>query len=371
MKDRPDFSSEEMATRLGQVRQRMDELGYEVIIATDPANVRYLSGFKGEPRTLLVTQKDFVLITAVRSYPWAREQTSRVASTLELVTSNDPAAEIVGRIGNPQAGVALDAGISYQRITGWRKKLSSHKVEAPSIIEHVRRIKSPAEVALMRQSQALNESILAAVLPQIRPHMTERAVQGLLLAEMARKEAVEEFAFAPIVAAGGNCWEIHHRPDGTVLGRDQLVLLDLGVVCRGYSSDMTRTVCLGKSSTLMRDIHDLVKTALEASLQAAIAGCCNRELDRVARDLIEEAGFGETFTHGLGHHIGMAAHDPAPALSRKAEEIALEPGMALTLEPGVYLKNQFGVRTEDVVVITEGAPDNLTVPSHDLLELDL
>lgn len=365
------FSPEEMRQRLHRVRARLAELDLDAVIATDPANVRYLTGFKGEPRALIVTPNDFFLVTALRTLPWAEEQTRPLAGVLELETHLQPAEAISRRLPSDPLTVGIDQSISARNLTHWREALSPHFVNPQPVIEHVRRLKSPAEVTLMAQSQRINEAILAAVLPQIRPDMTERAVQGLLLAEMARREDIDSFSFTPIVAAGANCWEIHHLPDHTVIGKNQMLLIDLGIIHQGYASDMTRTICLGQATGQMREIHELVTTALEAALAAATVGLTNRELDQVARKIITDAGHGEVFTHGLGHHIGLETHDPAPPLSQSAPEIPLEAGMAFTLEPGIYLKDQFGVRTEDVVILTEDQPKNLTRPSHALFELPL
>lgn len=363
------FSPEEMRQRLSQVRTHLAALALDAVIATDPANVRYLTGFKGEPRALIVTPHDFRLVTAFRTLPWAEEQTRPLAGVLELETHPQPAEAIFRRLPSTPLTLGIDQSISARNLAHWRETLSPHSIVPQPVIEHVRRLKSPAEVALMAQSQQINEAILAAVLPQIRPDMTERGVQGLLLAEMAHREDVDAFSFNPIVAAGANCWEIHHLPDHSVIGKNQILLIDLGVIHQGYASDMTRTICLGQATQHMREIHHLVTTALEAALGAATVGRTNRELDQVARQVITEAGHGEVFTHGLGHHIGLETHDPAPPLSQGAPEIPLEAGMTLTLEPGVYLQNQFGVRTEDVVVLTEDRPINLTRPSHGLLEV--
>lgn len=359
-----------MSQRLARVRRQLEEHGYQALISTDPANIRYLTGFKGEPRTLLVTPDQFLLLTARRSLPWAIRQTATISDLLELSTAEEVPTEIARRLPNSPVTIALDASVSHASVLAWREELEPHRLKPGPVTETIRQIKSPAEVALLQESQRLNEAILAAVLPKIRPHMTERAVQGLFLAEMARRETVEGFAFTPIVAAGPTAWEIHHLPDTSVVGKDQMIILDHGVVYQGYASDMTRTVCLGKSTPEMREVHALVTEALEAAIASATVGKSNHEVDRVAREIIAQAGWGEFFTHGLGHQIGLQTHDPAPALSQKAREVSLEAGMTFTIEPGIYRQDKFGVRTEDVIVITDGPPKNLTRPAHRLLELD-
>jgi Xaa-Pro aminopeptidase len=349
----------------------MEQLELDAVVSTNPANVRYLTGFKGEPRTLLITANELLLVTHLRTLPWAEAQTKALDPHLEIQTSTKPAELISNRLSNHSFKIGIDAGTSHAALQGWRETLAPHTIDPHTVIEHVRQIKSPAEVALMEKSQRLNEAILAAVLPQIRPHMNERGVQGLILSEMAKQEAIDAYSFTPIVATGPSCWEIHHLPDHTVIGNNQMLLIDLGVMHQGYASDMTRTVCLGKASDEMKEIHSLVGAALEAAIEGAVPGRSNREIDRIARGIISEAGHGEVFTHGLGHQIGLETHDPAPPLSQGAPEISLESGMVFTIEPGVYHKEQFGVRTEDVIVITDGRPRNLTRPSHELLELSL
>lgn len=349
----------------------MKEQGLEALISVNPANIRYLTGFKGEPRTLLVTEDHFLLLTALRTLPWAQEQTKTISNGLEVSSTDEPVLEIRKRLPDRVMRVALDSSIAHHTLEAWRKHLSTCDLRPAPVIETIRQIKSESEISLLEQSQRLNESVFAAVLPQIRPDMTERGVQGLILAEMARNGRIEGWSFPPIVAAGGNCWEIHHLPDQTVIGEHQMLLIDLGVMYQGYASDMTRTVCLGKSSTRMREIHRLVGEALDKAIASTRKGRTNREIDAIARETIDEAGFGHTFTHGLGHQIGLETHDPAPPLSPKAREIILQSGMAFTIEPGVYLQHEFGVRTEDVVVVTDGVTRNLTRPSHQLLELEL
>lgn len=365
------FSSGEMKQRLARTLARMAQLELDALITSNPANVRYLTGFRGEPRTLFVTASEFLLITHLRTLPWAEAQANASYPFLEIETSTNPDDLIADRLSEPSLKIGVDKSLSPVALDQWTHALNSHSVEPCSVIEYVRQFKSPAEITLMEESQRLNESILAAVIPKIRPHMTERGVQGLILSEIAQREAIEKYSFTPIVAAGLNCWEIHHLPDHTVIGKDQMLLIDLGVMHQGYASDMTRTICLGNATDEMLDIHGLVSSAMEAAITGATAGQTNRDIDQIARNLISNAGHGDFFTHGLGHQIGLETHDPAPSLSQSAPEIPLEPGMAFTIEPGIYLQDKFGVRTEDVIMITEDQPKNLTRPSHDLLELSL
>ncbi len=357
------FTPEEMIARLNRVRALMAADSVDALISSDAPSVRYLSGFRGEPAILLVTQDEVVLYTSFRSISWAERQTSGI----ELSVEPEPLAEISRRIGGRSRTVGVDSGIRHAHLRGLREKLGDHRLMPSAVIDLARRIKSAGEIELMRRSQCFNEGIFNAVLPGIRAGMTERGVQGLILAEIAANEELDGYAFSPIVAAGANAWEIHHRPDATPLRPGDMVILDLGVIFRGYASDMTRTVCLGEPTPFMREVHDLVAEAQSRACAEIRSGVSSRVVDAAARDVIRAAGHDRGFTHGLGHSIGLEVHDPGPTLSPSGPDIALETGMALTIEPGVYLEGQFGVRIEDTIVVQESGFKNLTCQSRELI----
>lgn len=197
------------------------------------------------------------------------------------------------------------------------------------------------------------------------------ACKGLILSEMAADEEVDGYSFTPIVAVGPNAWEIHHLPDNTVIKENDMILIDHGVFYRGYASDMTRTVCLRTASDQMHEIYNTVGVVQEAAINSIKPGVSTREIDQTARDIIAAAGQGRSFTHGLGHSIGLETHDPGLNFNQGDEPTLLAPGMAFTVVPGIYLENGFGVRTEDVVIVTESGHSNLTSQSHSLTELSL
>lgn len=357
------FSAKEMRTRLSRIREEMVRSDVQALISEDPANVRYASGFRGEPHTLFITADEIVLFTSFRSITWAEDQTRGI----ELSTNLDSLAEIQRRLPSQRGlTIGLDSSISYSRYSRLQGQLAQYNLRPSSVIENVRRIKSPAEIDLLEKSQRLNESIFSSILPKITPGMTERAVQGLILAEIAQNELLDGYSFSPIVASMGNAWEIHHQPNLTKIRKGDMVILDMGVIYQGYCSDMTRTICLGEPSDAMREIYDIVGIAQRAAIKHIRTGVGSRELDEVARSIIRDVGYGDVFTHGLGHSIGLETHDPALALSSRAENIILEPGMALTIEPGIYLENAFGVRTEDVVIVQQAGCKNITRTSQDL-----
>lgn len=363
------FSSEEMAARLDSIRTQMAESQLDALITSNAANVRYATGFRGEPRTLFLTANSATLFTSYRTLPWAHEQTQAVQSQVELNESSSPLEEIKKRLAGNPLKIGVDRTLTHSSFQTLAKEFTPHQLTPSTAIEHVRRTKSPVEIELLIKSQRLNEEIFEAVLPQITPAITERAVQGLILSEIAQREQVDSYSFPPIVATAGNAWEIHHLPDLTVLQKGDLVLLDLGVIYQGYASDMTRTITLGPASSQQKEIHALVGQAQEAAIAGMRPGTTTHEIDALARDIITKAGYERGFTHGLGHSIGLETHDPGPNLSPKSPAEKLVPGMAFTVEPGTYLEDAFGVRTEDVIIITEDGHTNITQQPKNLLEI--
>lgn len=350
-----DFSEVEMAHRLARIRKEMRRDGVDCLLSTDASTVRYATGFRGEPRTLFLTADDVLLHTSFRTLAWAQAQTQGI----ELSCAADPLAEIGRRLSGSMV-IGVDSGISHRSWQELGAMWAQAVVRPSSAIDRVRRIKSAAEIELLRRAQSLNESVFEALLPKIQVGMSERAVQGLILSEIAACPEVDGYSFSPIVAAGANAWEIHHLPDATPLCAGDLLIVDLGVVHRGYASDMTRGVCLGEPSPEMGEVHEVVAAAQDAAFAVLRSGVSSREVDSVARAVICEAGHGRGYTHGLGHSIGLETHDPGLVLSAAGEDVALEPGMVFTVEPGIYLKDRFGHRSEDMVVIGENGYENLT-----------
>ena len=221
--------------------------------------------------------------------------------------------------------------------------------------------KTQDEIARVRKAVALNDRIWREVRREIRPGMTEKAMQRMIRARM--NDLGDGEAFETIVCAGANAAECHHVPDGTVWRRGEPLLVDIGVKLGGYCSDMTRCIAgagnrrnAGRSR--YREIYELVLSANRAAIAAARPGITGRQLDAVARKVIGKAGYGRKFGHALGHGVGLEIHE-LPVASKRSATV-LKPGMLVTIEPGVYIAGELGVRIEDVVLITEGGCEVLT-----------
>jgi Xaa-Pro aminopeptidase len=361
-----DFSEAEMSRRLATIRALMAADGVDALYLTDPYNVRYASGFKGEPRHLLITQKEAVLYTSFRNESWARAQTRDI----EVSTAPMAVADIAGRLGRLGARrVGVERNVTHPAYEKLQAKLQPLEVKVASAVETARMVKSEAEIACLRAAQQMAERAFGEALQEIRPGVTERFISRRIRNRIDQLEEADDFAFVPLVIAGVNAFEVHHQPGLDEVKRGDSLIIDMGVRYRGYNSDMTRTLCLGEPTDEMRGVYETVGAAHRKALARIRAGELNHAVDAAARDPIERAGYGKVFTHGLGHSVGLEVHDPLLGFSRSWDEIVLKSGMVMTVEPGVYLEGKFGVRIEDCVVVTDDGYDSLTAYDRELIVL--
>ncbi len=247
----------------------------------------------------------------------------------------------------PAAACAKRQGV-LERVAEW--------VDLDPAIAAQRAVKSPREQRAMRRVIKANDDLLAALLPQLRPGLTEWGIRNLLRREADRLGQGE--AFDCIVAVGANGAECHHTPGLTRLGRNQPLLLDFGLRLDYYCADMTRCLTFGRPSPLFKELHRLVLSANRRAIAAIKPGMTGAQVDAVARCYLEKEGYGRAFGHGLGHGLGLEVHE-SPAFAASCET-KIEPGMVITVEPGIYLPGRGGVRIEDVVLITRGGCEVLT-----------
>jgi Xaa-Pro aminopeptidase len=229
-------------------------------------------------------------------------------------------------------------------------------IDIDKLLAARRAVKTPREQRAIRRALAANEAVLAALLPQLRPGLSEWDIRGLLRREADRFGQGE--AFDCIVAAGAGAAECHHRPGTERWRPDQPLLLDFGVRLDHYCADLTRCVVHGRPPRLFRELHGLVLEAGRRAARAIRPGMTGAEADMTARRHIERAGLGRAFGHGLGHGLGLEVHE-SPSLAPSSGTV-LEPGMVVTIEPGVYLSRRAGVRIEDVALITPDGCEVLT-----------
>ena len=261
--------------------------------------------------------------------------------------------------------IGYESSISHARFLAWQKLFPKATfVDVSKDLAAIRAVKTPEEIAALRAAEKLNCEIWKCACGRFKPGMTERQMARIIKKLMIEKGDGE--AFDTIVCVGKNAAECHHEPDDTVWNGREPVLVDMGVKLNGFCSDLTRNLVgtsrsssssdsriarAARPSSLYRKVYDLVLEANRAAIAAAKPGMTGRQLDKVARDVIRKGGFGRCFGHSLGHGVGYEIHE-APYASKR-DDTVLKPGMLVTIEPGIYLEDNLGVRIEDLVLITE------------------
>lgn len=350
-------------SKLAKLRAEIETAGIQAFMITRPENRRYISGFHGSAGTLVVTQASAYLLTDFRYIEQAQAQ----APEFQVVKIGEPgqdalqdvlAADGISSLGFEQDYVTY---AEYERLT---KRLTAELVPLSGIVEKLRRVKTEEEIAVMQQATEIAEAAFAQVLPEIKVGRTELEV-ALDLEFAMRRLGAEGMAFSIIAASGPRSSLPHGGPTQRVLQAGDFLTLDFGAVHGGYCSDMTRTVVLGQPSEKQLEIYGIV---LQAQLQAQAAvrpGMPGKEVDQVARDIIAAAGYGDYFGHGLGHGVGLQVHE-GPSAGKTSTDI-LEPGMVVTIEPGIYIPDFGGVRIEDMVLVTETGHQNFNSASKELI----
>jgi Xaa-Pro aminopeptidase len=361
------------AARRAALRDLLVENGVDALLVTDLVNIRYLTGFTGSNAALLVYAWDTpeartVICTDGRYITQVGQQVPDLRAEIARASARrivELAGEWqTGRVGFESHVVTVDQHRAFvEQATGLEL------VAVPGLVEQLRMVKDAYEVDRLRAACAAADAALAALLEQggIRPGRTERQVARELEWLMFEHGAAA-VAFETIVAAGANSAVPHHRPTDAVLAAGDFVKLDFGAVVDGYHSDMTRTLVLGAPDDWQREVYQLVRESQRAGRKALKPGAKCAEVDAAARGVIEAAGHGELFVHGLGHGVGLQIHE-APGLAKTGTGTLLG-GVAVTVEPGVYFPGRGGVRIEDTVVVREGGPELLTLTSKDLTVVD-
>jgi Xaa-Pro aminopeptidase len=358
-----------MSDRLRRLRERIADVGLDGFLVGAPvedtfhthaANRRYLSGFTGSTGWLLITA-DAALIAVDFRYV---EQAQREAPLFTPFRTEDGLqswfGSLVGeaglmgkRIGFEPAGTTVS---SYQAMkkalekmpTGERPKL----LAAPPLVEEMRAIKEPGEIAAVQRAVDLGDEAFQAVAPRIEPGWTERRV-AWEIETYAREHGADSLSFETIVAAGPWGAMPHAQPRDYAIQAGEPVIIDMGVRVDGYCSDLTRTIVVGgKGDGRLRETYDIVLTAQLAAEELVKAGMSGEEAHMLAHNAIAEAGYGENFGHGLGHGVGLLVHE-SPRLAKTSKD-ELKDGMVATIEPGIYISGWGGVRIEDMIVIEEG-----------------
>ena len=356
----PDRRSE----RQTALRVALEADGLDALLVTHLPNIRYLTGFTGSAALLLVRPDATTLITDFR---YAVQAPNEAGSAAVVEIDQKSVWDRLGRLLAAAAPGAL--GIEAQaltvrdaeRVAGLTR---GRLVPMTDLVERLRAIKSPEEVAAIRAAADLAQAALAEVLPAVRPGLTEREIAAALEAALRRRGS-EWHPFPTIVASGERSALPHARTSPRPVQAGEWLLLDFGAQVDGYCADLTRTVVVGaRADERQRTIYELVRTAQRRALEHLRAGMTGREGDALARDVIAARGFGEAFGHSLGHGLGLEVHE-GPRLAPTADA-PLPLHAVVTVEPGIYLPGWGGVRLEDDAYL---GPDGVVVLSDGRTEL--
>lgn len=358
-----------MKVRQQSARKAMKELKLDGLLLTHPPDLAYLTNFTGDDSVGLITEKDFFLATDFRYEEQAAMEAgwlkvhireSRMSDTLARVLS----AAKVKRVGfeanftTVGQADALQMALKGKDGAGTGSPLNVELVPLDNVMVNLRKVKDDHEIDLVRKSIGVAEEAFEAIRGELKAGQTENYFAGLLVFEL-RSRGASDSSFPVIVATGSNSSLPHYRPQETLVQADQPLLLDWGALYKGYCSDLTRTLMLGRVSATMKKIYQVVLQAQKEAIEFLRPGVTTLQADRVARDVIEKAGFGKEFGHGLGHGIGREIHE-LPTLRKTGGEEELRPGMIVTVEPGIYIPGEGGVRIEDDVLITHSGREVLS-----------
>lgn len=350
--------------RTGRLLGELAGADLDLLLVTDLTNVRYLTGYSGSNGLALVGPETRVFVTDFRYVEQAAEEVDASFERIQAVQ------DLVNSLPDllPQGPLQLgfdDAHTSVKAHARLRELLpdSVDLVAAGGLVEHLRTVKEPGEVEVMAAATRIADQAFTALLAAGLRGRTERELALALEVEMRRRDA-DGPSFPSIVAAGPHGALPHAQPRDVAVADGDVVVIDWGAVYRGYCSDCTRTVVVGRADERTREAYELVLESQLAGLDAVVVGGDGREIDAGVREIIAAAGHGEHFGHGLGHGVGLEIHE-APTLSMRSTD-TLQAGTVVTVEPGVYLPGEFGIRIEDLVVVgAAGANRILTaLPKH-------
>jgi Xaa-Pro aminopeptidase len=360
------------ARRFSNLRRRITKSGLTGLLVTHLPDLRYLSGFTGSSAALAVTRRSARLFTDGRYKTQAAAEVQ--GAQVEIVTGPPAIAAIQWLAAQPasQSAGFDPTHTTVAELTRFRSELPSKlrrafliPLAAP-LVEPLRLIKDKDELNLMSEAALIGCRLFEHVLTFIRPGIREVEVAAEL-EHQARLHGAEGMSFETIVASGERSALPHGKASCAALPRRGFVTLDFGIIREGYCSDMTRTVCLGTPKPEERDAYEAVLEAQQSAVGAVSGGISCGEVDEAARSVLRRAGMADAFTHSTGHGVGLEIHE-SPRLGA-GQNTRLQPGMVVTIEPGVYWPGKFGIRIEDMVAVTKTGGQVLTPAPKALIEL--
>ena len=338
-----------MNQRIEKLKQNMKNNGIDELIVTDFYNLKYFVNctiHTGERLLALQVSSDASPVLYVNALFFAEE--SEDYQVVYYTDDSDPIRKIADRLHGNRIGIDnnWNSGFLLRLMQAYPAKYLS----GSECMAQIRCIKDEEELECMREASRLNDRVMGMIKPYLHIGVSEKEIYDKLI-ELFKEVSHGPVSFEPIVAFGKNGGDPHHESDDTVLQEKDAVTIDMGCYYNGYCSDMTRTF-LQHGNPEIEKIYDIVRKANESAEKAIRAGMPLKDVDKVARDIISEAGYGPYFTHRLGHGIGIEVHEPYDVSS--SDEVTVKEGMCFSCEPGIYLRDVGGVRIEDLVMIVNG-----------------
>jgi Xaa-Pro aminopeptidase len=344
--------------------------GIDTLLVTQLPNIRYLCGFTGSSGVLIIRAGErSAKATLFTDGRYTQQAAEEVRDARITITSKPALMEAAAKVARSNAkAVGFEAQLPYASYKQVKQVLRGRSRLKPlnDAIEQLRVNKDVEEIEQLRASAVLAASLLQTALATIRPGVAESMVAGEMELQ-ARRAGAEKMSFDTIVAGGVRSALPHGRASSQPIPGSGFIILDWGVILAGYCSDLTRTVHVGPVSTSRRKMYQAVKEAQSASVAAVGPGVSAGEVDQAGREVLSKAGFARYFTHSTGHGVGLEVHE-APRLA-KGQKQKLTPGMVVTVEPGIYIPEEGGVRIEDMVLVTETGREVLTPATKDLITL--
>ncbi len=337
-------------------------------LLTSPENIRYLSGFTGTKAVILKLPKKNYFFTDSRYFEEARKTIPRDFQ-LEIYKKGEfkeSWKKILKRHRIREIHFEPDH-LTYSALKYWRK-LSRPTRLKPGKLSQFRAIKTQQEIRLLKQSQRINEQVFCTIKKLLKKGVSEKEI-AWRIRTIAHDLKAEDLAFEPIVAFGKGTATPHHRNTNRKLKKGDIILIDMGIKYRGYCSDMTRTLFTATPTPEQAKVYETVLTAQKNAISRIRPGITGHKAWRLAADVISRANYEDYFTHGLGHGIGLNIHE-SPSLAEKSRD-KLQEGMVMTIEPGIYLPNKFGIRIEDIGLLTPQGLKNFTKTPKELCKITL
>ncbi|MEK4521768.1 aminopeptidase P family protein [Psychrobacillus sp. FSL W7-1457] len=351
--------------KLEKLRLALEERGVDALLITNDYSRRYITGFTGTAGVAIVSKNDAVFITDFRYTEQAASQIKDFRIVQHTKTLIEEISHQVNEMGIKSLGFEKD-DVTYGVYELYKQAVSADLVPLSGVVEKIRLIKTDEEISIIKAACRIADEAYEHIVTYIKPGMTELQVSNELEFFM-RKRGATSSSFDTIVASGTRSALPHGVATDKVIEVGDFVTLDFGALYNGYISDTTRTVAVGEPSEKLKEIYQVVLDAQLLALEKVQPGMTGKEADAIARDYIASKGYGEAFGHSLGHGIGLEVHE-GPGLSFRSD-IVLEPGMVITIEPGIYLPNIGGVRIEDDALVTENGLEKLTHSTKELLIL--